>query len=333
MAHAERPRVYITDFIGDDLTVERRVLAELAEVQALGAQREEQLDGRIEDASCLMVYHFLGLSAKTIHRLQHCKLIVRCGVGVDNVDRAAARQKGIIVANVPDYGTEDVADTAIGMLLTLARGTHLLNSRLRPNTGPWSYTQAAPLHRLRGRTFGVVGMGRIGTAAAHRAKALGMNVLFYDPYVSDGWERAHAVGRVETLNHLLAQADVLSLHCPATPETIRMIAAEQIGRMPRGSFLINTARGALLDTAAIPAAIRSGQLAGAAIDVLPLEPPLPNDPLVEAWRTPDDPCYDRVILTPHAAFYCEQGLMDIRVKASEACRKALLGEPVRNVVN
>jgi C-terminal binding protein len=333
MAHTQKPRIYITDFIGDDLTVEQRILGELAEVQALGAEREEQLDGRIEDAACLMVYHFLGLSAKTIERLRQCKLIVRCGVGVDNVDRAAARRQGITVANVPDYGTEDVADTAIGVLLSLARGTHLLNSRLRSNTGPWSYTQAAPLHRLRGRTFAVVGMGRIGTAAAHRAKALGMNVVFYDPYVPDGWERAHGVGRAGTLNELLARAHALSLHCPATPETIRMIGAEQISRMPRGSFLINTARGALIDTSAVPPAIRSGQLAGAGIDVLPLEPPAPDDPLILAWRSPGDPCHERVLLTPHAAFYCEEGLMDIRVKAAEACRRALLGEPVRNVVN
>ncbi len=330
---AQRARVYITDFIGDDLAVEQRVLGELAEVQALEAEREEQLDGRIEDAACLMVYHFLGLSAKTINKLRQCRLIVRCGVGVDNVDRVAARKHGITVANVPDYGTEDVADTAIGMMLALTRGTHLLNSRLRADTGPWSYTQAAPLHRLRGRTFGVVGMGRIGTAAAHRAKALGMKVVFYDPYVPDGWERAHGTGRAHSLIQLLAEAHVLSLHCPSTPETIRMIGAEQIGRMPRGSFLINTARGALIDTSAIPAAIRSGQLAGVGIDVLPLEPPAADDPLIRAWRTPGDPCHERVILTPHAAFYCEEGLMDIRVKASEACRSALMGEPVRNVVN
>jgi D-3-phosphoglycerate dehydrogenase/C-terminal binding protein len=143
-------RVYITDFINGSLDVEERVLGELAEIKALGAQSEEQLNGQIEDASCLMVYHFLGLSAKTIDRLNNCKLIVRCGVGVDNVDRAAARKKGIAVANVPDYGTEDVADTAIGMLLSLTRGTHFLNSRLQAGREPWSYTQAAPLFRLRG---------------------------------------------------------------------------------------------------------------------------------------------------------------------------------------
>ncbi|HSU55115.1 MAG TPA: C-terminal binding protein [Candidatus Dormibacteraeota bacterium] len=326
-------RVYITDFIGGDLETEIRILGDLAEVEALGAQNEDQLRGRLEDAACLMVYHFLGLSAATIQTLNKCKVIVRCGVGVDNVDRVAARKIGIPVCNVPDYGTEDVADTAIGIMLALTRGTHLLNSRLRAGKGPWSYTQAAPLYRLRGRTFGVIGMGRIGTAASHRAKALGMDVVFYDPYVPDGWERAHGVRRVEHFNELLAQSHVLSLHCPATPETIRMIGAAQIALMPRGSFLINTARGALLDTRSIPPAIRSGQLAGAGIDVLPVEPPAVDDSLIKAWRDPQDPCHERVMIAPHAAFYCEEGLQDIRVKAAETCRRALLGQSLRNVVN
>jgi D-3-phosphoglycerate dehydrogenase/C-terminal binding protein len=329
----EKPRVYITDFIDDDLSVERRILDGLADVRSLGAERESQLEGRIEDAACIMMYHVLSLRAPAIARLTQCKLIVRCGVGIDNVDWAAARARGIPVCNVPDYGTEDVADTAIAMLLALTRGIHLLNSRLRAARGPWSHTQAAPLRRLRDRVFAVVGMGRIGTAASRRAQALGMDVVFYDPYVADGWERAHAVRRAETLAELLDEALVLSLHCPATPETVGMIGAEQIARLPRGSLLINTARGSILDTSAVPPAIRSGQLAGAGIDVLPVEPPRDDDPLIAAWRDPDDPCHDRVIVTPHAAFYCEEGLMDIRVKAAHACRKALLGLPLRNVVN
>src|SRR2546423_12675862 len=135
---AQRPRIYITDFIADDLRTEKQILGDLADVIAVGAEREEQLHGRIEDAACLMVYHFLGVGAETLRRLQRCKLIVRCGVGIDNVDCATARKQGITVVNVPDYGTEDVADTAIGLMLSLARGTHFLNSRLRSGRGEWS---------------------------------------------------------------------------------------------------------------------------------------------------------------------------------------------------
>ena len=330
---SDKPRVCITDFITDDLMVEKRILGDLAEVHALHAEGESQLQGRIEDATCIMMYHFVSLGAASIGRLRRCKLIVRCGVGIDNVDAAAARKRGIPVCNVPDYGTEDVADTAIAMMMTLARGTHLLNSRLRAARGVWNYTQAVPVQRLRGRVFAVIGMGRIGTAASIRAKALGMDVVFYDPYAPDGWERSHGVRRAETLDELLAQAHVLSIHCPATPETTGMIRAEQIARMPRGSFLINTARGVIVDTSEVPPAIRSGQLAGAGLDVLPVEPPPANDPLITAWRDSSDPCHDCVVISPHAAFYSEEGLMDIRVKASHACRKALLGQPLRNVVN
>jgi len=183
-----RPRVYVADFITDDLAIEKGILGDIAHVVALNAQGEEQLRGRIEDGDCLMVYHFVSVGAESIARLRQCKLIVRCGVGVDNVDWAAARRQGIAVTNIPDYGTEDVADTAIAMMLTLARGAHFLNSRLRAGMGEWCYTQAVPVYRLRGRVFGIVGMGRIGTAAAHRAKSLGMKVVFYDPYVPDGWD-------------------------------------------------------------------------------------------------------------------------------------------------
>jgi len=329
---ADRPKVYITDFIDDDMQPEREILGDLAELHCLNAVGEEQLVGRIDDASCLMVYHFVSVGRDTIDRLENCRLICRCGVGYDNVDIQAAREKGIDVCNVPDYGTEEVADSAIAMMLSLARGTNLLNSRLRRGQGPWIYTQAAPLYRLRGRVFGVIGLGRIGTATAHRAKALGMTVLFYDPYVADGWDKAGGFTRVESLEELLAGSDVVSLHCPGTAETAGMINAEAISKMKRGAFLINTARGMIVETSAIPAAIRSGHLAGAGIDVLPVEPPSEEDPLLAAWRDPNDPCHDRVILAPHAAFYCEEGLMDMRIKGSQACRRALLGQPPRNVV-
>jgi C-terminal binding protein len=326
-------RVVVTDFVSGDLEPERRVLDGLASVEALGAAREEDLAGRIEDADAVMMYHTMPLTAQTIGRLRRCKLIVRCGVGVDNVDHAFAASRGIPVANVPDYGTEDVADSAIGMALTLARGTHYLNSRLRCGEGGWSYTQAAPVRRLRGRVFGIVGLGRIGTAAALRAKALGMEVVFYDPYKADGYDKALEVTRAGSLEELLRRAHVLSLHCPLTPQTTRMVNAAALAMMPRGSFLVNTSRGEVVDLDAVVGAIESGQLAGAGIDVLPQEPPAGDERVLAAWRDPRHPSHHRLILNPHAAFYSEEGLMDMRLGGAEACRRALLGEPLRNVVN
>jgi D-3-phosphoglycerate dehydrogenase/C-terminal binding protein len=325
--------VVVADFVTDELRPERELLGDIADLSALVANSESDLAGKVEDADAVMMYHCITIGRDTIARLKHCKLIVRCGVGYDNIDYRFARERGIPVANVPDYGTEEVADSAIGFALALARGINLFNSRLRANQGAWSYSQAAPISRLRGRVFGIIGLGRIGTAAAVRAKALGMDVAFYDPYKSDGYDKALGVRRVEKLDDLLRQAFVLSVHCPLTPETKHIVDARAISLMPDGSFLVNTSRGATVDAAAIPAAIRSGKLAGAGIDVLPTEPPPADHPLLAAWRDPADPCHDRVILNPHAAFYSEEGLLDMRVKGAQACRRALLGETLRNVVN
>lgn len=325
--------VVITDFIRDTMEPERQVLGNLARLEALGATDEEQLVGRIEEADAIMMYHDVKLTRRTIERLRHCRLIVRCGVGIDNVDYRFARERGIAVANIPDYGSEEVADTALGLMLALTRGIAQLNSRLRAGIGPWYYTQVVPLRRLRGQVFGVVGLGRIGSAAAVRAKAIGMNVVFYDPFKADGWDKALGVRRVESLGELLELSRVLSLHCPLTDETRSMIDAAALERMPMGSFLINTARGAIVDTAAIPDAIASGRLAGAGIDVLPVEPPAADDPLARAWLDPSHPAHHRVLINPHSAFYSEEGLLEMRTKGAEACRRALLGILMRNVVN
>lgn len=326
-------QVIIPDFILDELRPEREILGDIADVKALGALLEEELVGQIEEADAIMLYHEVAITRPTIERLKHCKLIVRGGVGIDNVDHVFARQRGIAVANVPDYGSEEVADTAIAMMMTLTRGVHTLNSRLRAGHAPWKYTQVVPLARLRGRGFGVIGLGRIGTAAALRAKALGMDVIFYDPYKPDGHDKALGIQRVESFEELMRQSLVVSAHCPLTDQTRHMINASTIAWMARGSYVINTARGGVVDVRAIPDAIASGQLAGAGLDVLEREPPLDNDPLLLAWRDPNHPAHDRLIINPHAAFYCEEGLMDIRTKASHACRRALTGQPLRNVVN
>ena len=328
-----RARVVIADFVTDALQPEREILGDVADIIALDANSESDLVGKVEGADAVMLYHNIAITRATIERLTQCKLIVRCGVGYDNVDHVFARTRGIPVANVPDYGTEEVADSAIGMALALTRGITFLNNRLQRSSGPWMYAQVAPIYRLRGRVFGIIGLGRIGTAAAIRAKALGMDVAFYDPHKPDGYDKAVGVRRVEKLDDLLRQAFIVSVHCPLTPETRNIIDARAIGLMPEGSFLVNTARGATVDATAIPSAIRSGKLAGAAIDVLPTEPPPDDHPLLVAWRDPADPCHDRVILNPHSAFYSEEGLLDMRVKGTQACRRALLGESLRNVVN
>ena len=328
-----RPLVVVTDFIIPPLTHEVRILGQVADVVSLNASRDEDLVGQIEDADAIMLYHFISITRQTIERLRKCKLIVRCGVGFDNVDRAAAREFGIPVANVPDYGTEEVADSALAMLLTMMRGVHPMNSRLQHKQGPWIYEQVRPLHRLRGQSIGLIGLGRIGIATAQRAKALGLNVLFYDPYVVDGMDKAIGVTRCETLEEMLPRVSAVSVHCPRTAETQHLLNARTIAMLPKGAYLVNTARGGCVDVYAVQAAIESEHLRGAAIDVLEIEPPAEDDPLITAWRTPGTLVHDRLILNPHAAFYSEEGLDDMRIKGSQNCLRVLQGKPPRNVVN
>jgi len=326
-------KVVITDLITEPLDHERMVLDGAAEVVALDAMKESELEGQIEDADAVMVYHYFRFTRATIERLENCKVIVRPGVGYDGIDIEAARERGIPVCNVPDYGTEEVADSAMGMALALSRGTHFLNSRLRRGVGDWNVGQAVPIQRLRGRTFGIVGCGRIGTATALRARAFGFDVVFYDPYVRDGIDKALGIRRVDDLGVVLQSSHIVSLHCPLTTETRGLIAAAEISQMPPGSFLVNTARGGVVDTGAVVEALSRGHLAGAGIDVLEQEPPAKDSAVLQAWRNPEHPAHDRLMLTPHTAFYCEEGCAEFRTKGAQEVLRALRGEPLRNVVN
>jgi len=326
-------QVVITDLIDDDLAPEREVLAGLADVTALRARDECELAGRIEQADAIILYHGLSLTGLTIERLQRCRVIVRGGVGFDNVDCLLASQRNIPVANIPDYGTEEVADSALALMLALTRGIHRANSRLRTGQEEWTYTVATPLVRLRDRVLGIVGLGRIGTAMALRGKALGMDVLFYDPYKPDGYDKGLGIRRADTLEELLRSSLVVTLHCPLNEETFHLIDARAIALMPQDSYLVNTSRGGVVDCRAIPDALAAGRLAGAGIDVLEKEPPLAGDPLLAAWRNPKHPAHHRLILNPHLAWYCEDGQRELRRKTAETCRRALLGQPLRNVVD
>lgn len=329
----ERFRVVVTDFLRDSLDPERSVLCDCAEVEALGARHESELVGRVELADAIILYHEIAMTHLSIERLERCRLIVRGGVGFDNVDLQCARSRAIPVANVPDYGSEEVADSALALALTLARGIHFLNASMQDRRGRWVPQEAAPLVRLRGSLLGIVGLGRIGTATALRGKAIGMHVCFHDPYKPDGYDKALGIRRCESLEELLAESLVVSLHCPLTAETRHLMREKTIALMRPGSYLVNTARGEIVDTSAIPAAVESGQLAGAGIDVLCAEPPADDDPLIVAWRDPDHPAHRRVVITPHAAFYSEEGMLDLRRKTAQACRRALTGQPIRNIVN
>lgn len=324
------PKVWVTDFIATDLEWEREELAGVAEVAGCAAGHERELEPILEQADALIVWHVITISAATIARLRRCRLLVRAGVGYDNVDLAAAAELRLPVCNVPDYGTEDVADHAVTLALALLRRVGEAAATMR--RGGWDWRLLTPIHRLRGRTAGIVGLGRIGTAAALRLKAFGFDVCFLDPYLPDGADKSLGLRRCETLAELLAQSDLVSLHVPLTDETRYLIRAETIARMRPEAVLVNTARGGVVDTAAVADALAAGRFRGVGLDVLPSEPGSDADPLFAGWRR-QEPWAERVILTPHLAFYSEEGMEELRRKAARQVRRMLEGRPLRNVVN
>jgi lactate dehydrogenase-like 2-hydroxyacid dehydrogenase len=291
--------------------------------------------GALAACDAMIVWHELKVDGLLLDRCPRCRIVVRAGVGFDHIDLEAAAARGVPVCNTPDYGTSEVADHAIALLLGLRRGLvsyhqHLVAS---PQTG-FRYELAPLVSRLRGSVLGIVGLGRIGIATALRAKAFGMSVVCHDPYAPRGVEIAVGVERMETLAEVLAASDAVSLHCPLTPETRRMIDAETLRLMKRDAILINTARGAIVDTDALIEALRSGTIAGAGLDVLPTEPPSRQDSLMSVYAGRSDPLVgDRLIVTPHAAWSSPQSVADARRLAVETAMRFLREGKLRNLVN
>lgn len=276
------------------------------------------------------------LSVSDLGKLEKCRILVTPKVGFDNIDVAAYGAAGIPVCNVPDYGTGDVADHAMGLLIGLMKGINRYDNRFRaaPLTplGQHQFDHPVAL-RLSEAKLGIVGIGRIGTAVALRAKAFGMAVTFHDPYVSNGTELALGISRVDTLEELVATSDVLSLHAPLTDETTNLINADILSKARKGMVLINAARGEIVDTSALHAALKSDHIGAAGLDVLPVEPPDMSDPLVAAWHAEEDWIKDRVIITPHSGFYTPQSVHDMRFKGGEVAMKYLRTGRLENCVN
>jgi len=324
-------KVVITDYLAPPADLEEKELEGLATVHCLQARSNAELRGKLRDAAAIIVFHEITLPADLIAEADCCRLIIRCGVGFDAVDIQAAGARGIPVCNVPDYGVDEVADHAIGLMLACNRGLLRVERAVRPTLEPWDKRAVGSVPRLAGQTLGIVGLGRIGTATALRAQAFKMRVLACDPYLRSGMEKALGVQRVD-LPTLLAESDVVSLHVPLTDETRGLIGAAALTRMKPTALLINTARGAVVDVDALAEALRAGRLAGAGIDVLPGEPPAADLPLIKLWQGHNGKLVN-LIITPHTAFYSDQGMEEMRLKAAQEIRRALQGESLRNCVN
>jgi D-3-phosphoglycerate dehydrogenase / 2-oxoglutarate reductase len=311
--------VVITDCDHDNVDPERAVLdGHDVELRVLACRTPEEVAAQAGDADVLL-NQYVAITGEVLDALPRCRLVVRYGVGVDNVEVEAAAERGVWVANVPDYGRDEVADHTLALALSLLRGVVVLDRSVRE--GHWDLAAVRPLRRLSTLTWGVVGCGAIGTAVGHRAAALGLRVLGYDlPQVPS----QAPFERVE-LEELLAAADLVSVHAALTAESHHLIGAGALGRMRPTAFLVNTARGGLVDAAALLAALEAGKLAGAALDVLETEPP---DELGRRLAR-----HPRVVATPHAAWYSEEAFHTLKTEVAREALRVLEGDRPRSPVN
>ncbi|MBU2091995.1 MAG: C-terminal binding protein, partial [Alphaproteobacteria bacterium] len=297
----------------DDAVVERAAANGLLDLVTLRERGADAIpDAEWQAAEAILLWHECPIAPDLVPRLKKCRIIVRCGAGFDHVDLKATGAAGIPVCNVPDYGTSEVADHAMALMLTLRRNIVQYNDRVRadPVAGfDWS-GPATTIRRIRGQSLGIVGLGRIGTATALRAKAFGLSVLVYDPYLPWGQEIALGITRMPDLHSLLAQSDIVSLNAPLTEETHHIIDAAAFSAMKPEAVLVNTARGGLIDLDALHAALKDGRIAAAGLDVMPQEPPEPDHPLMRDFKAQPDWIKGRLIVTPHAAWYSVESQTD-----------------------
>src|SRR5262245_11746701 len=292
----------------------------------------------LDSADCaaadgLMIMRW-AVTAADLNHFPRLRCVVRMGVGYDKLDRPAAAVRNILICNVPDYGTTEVADHAIALALTLRRGILLHHEQQRRDPpAPWRSFHNPMIRRLGVQTFGSIGLGRIGTAVALRAKAFNFRVMFYDPYLPNGTELALGIERAPSLEDLLRQTDTLSIHAPLTPETSGMLGREQLALLPKGAVVVNDARGPIIDLDALYELLRSVHIAGAGLDVLPQEPPVePVPELLRAYRAREKWLEGRLVITPHSAWLTPHSWEDTRRKSAETMRAALLTNKPQNVI-
>jgi len=312
--------VAVADSVFPNLDTAREVLGSIGADLQLASQATPEAILKVAVPADALLVTYAKITADMIQQMTRCRIISRFGIGVDNVDLEAATAAGIVVTKVPDYCIDEVSDHAMALLLTLAR--KIPSSNAQVHAGRWEMKAVVPIHRLKGRILGLVGFGRIPRLLAPKAKAFGLRVIVHDPLVqADVIAREH-VDQVD-FDELLAQSDYVSIHTPLLPETRNLFNGDAFGRMKPGSYLINTARGPIVDEQALARALDAGQLAGAALDVMPQEPPA-GSPLLGR---------DNVIITPHTSFYSEESLLELQRKAAQEVADVLTGKPAKNPVN
>ena len=314
-------RVLITDYAWPNLEIERAILAEVgAEVVVAPNGTPEEIVALAADVDAILTC-WKQVPPAALDAAARCRIISRYGIGLDNIPVAHATSLGMVVTNVPDFCLDEVAEHTLALLLTCAR--RVVPQAAATRQGEWHQGLARGMARVRGQTLGLIGYGNIAQAVAERARALGLQIIAYTPRLApdalEPWGRA-----TNHLDELLAVADYVSLHLPLTDQTRALVDANALAQMKPTAYLINTSRGAIIDEAALLAALAQGQIAGAALDVMDGEPPRADHPLLQ---------HPRVIATPHVAFYSEEAIVDLETKAARHVAQALRGDVPDRVVN
>lgn len=256
-----------------------------------------------------------------IENLVKCKIIVRQGIGFDNIDIKAATEKNIIVCNVPDYCTDEVSDHTIALILSLVRKVPVYSGLVK--NGIWDIKSVSPIRRLSTLVLGLAGFGKIAREVARKAKPFGFRIMAFDPYVSPQLAEEYGVDLVN-FEDLIKESDIISIHVPLSKETLHLFDKTKFNLMKPTAYIVNTGRGPLINEKDLYEALKNNRLAGAALDVLEQEPPQKDNPLLTL---------ENVIVTPHAAFYSEESYMDLRRKAVQEVKRVLSNQPPLNQVN
>ncbi|WP_444659001.1 C-terminal binding protein [Caproiciproducens sp. R2] len=317
----EKLKVVITDYAYQNLDAEKEEISKVnAEIFDYQCKTEDEVIAVAKDCDALIV-QFCPITRKVINSLEHCRLIVRYAIGVDNIDIDAATEKGIYVANVPDYSIDEVSTHAAMLILAMSRKLNQTVSLVRG--GKWNYSLLKPMYRTGNACLGLDGFGAIPKMVAGKMKNFGMKIISYDPYVTKEQMEQCGVRKVD-FEELVETSDYLSVHCPLTEQTRASINAEVFRKMKKTAVLVNTARGSVVDEKALIEAIREKEIGGAAIDVLETEPIAMDNPLLH---------FDNVIVTPHIAWYTEESIHALQQKVGEEVARVLSGNAPKNLVN
>ena len=319
----------------DGFIIEKSVISDNYELIGVKSFPPNEIDETLfKKAKALVTGIKLKIDKSIISILENCEIITRLGVGYDLIDIEECAKRDIPVCNVPDYGTCEVADHALALLMNFTRGISFYNNFLNENfMKNWDYSKVTSITRLSGKKVGVLGLGRIGTAFAMRAKSLGLEVVFYDPYVVDGQEKALNIEREKDLVNFISRIDFLSIHCLSNNETRGIIDKHILKEAKSNLIIINTARGDIINLEDAYKALKNKSIFGLAFDVFSKEPPDINHPLIKAYINKEEWIYNRLIITPHSAFYSPDSLLDLRKKAVKNCTNFLEGKGLSNCVN